>query len=82
MNNGNMAPYVKEPVDGHLGIRSTLRVSYVHLYNSYIRLRRCFDNLRLRRKSNIIKDMRCFENVLYNLSRDRKIHVFGKIRDT
>jgi len=38
--------------------------------------------LRPRGKSDVVKDMKCFGNILYDLSRDRKIHVFDEIRDT
>ena len=44
MNGGNMASYIKAVVNESLNRCTTLEISYVNLYNGYVRLWRDFNN--------------------------------------
>ena len=80
-NSSNMASNIEASFNQYFGIGTTLRVPDIHLYNSYIRLERCFDDLRTRRESNIVVNMNSFENTFYSIGGDRKFGIFNKVQD-
>ena len=78
-NSINVASNIEAPFNQYFGIGTTLRVSDIHLYNSYIRLGRCFDDSRTR-KSDVV-NMNNFENTFHSIGRDREFGIFNKVWD-
>jgi len=72
----NVTANVETSVNKILSLGITLRILYSNLNNSRIRFRRSFDNMWVRSKNNIIKDMGCLNNFFNYIRKNRDISIF------